>query len=98
MYKTVLVWTLDKQKVIPFYKYNNGIGYIPADIHFQYRSKEYSTIKVMDAITATYRHIKYSWHFTSDDWNDLKTGKFDKLKFISLQHDFLGKQVHKLSD
>lgn len=49
-YKTRLIWSLDKRQIHPFYKYNNNIGYIPADISVTSRNKHYTTSGLMELI------------------------------------------------
>lgn len=79
-YKTCLI--SNKDKIIPFYKYNLGIGYIPAEINFTYRNKEYNTIDIMNRIAKNIK--KYDLNYEIKDWYDLKTGKFNKMNFVKL--------------
>lgn len=85
-YKTCLIWTKDKKKLLPLYKYNLGIGYIPADIKFTYKNKEYNTIDIMNYIAKNIR--KYDLNHKIEHWYDLKSGKFNKSNFIKLCRNF----------
>ena len=81
-YKTIFIWSKNKDKLYIFYKYNL-IGLIPTEIDFTYRNKHYSTIKIMDKLA----NIKNKWNkpkYISNDWYDLETSKFNKLKFVNL--------------
>ncbi len=81
-YKTCLIWTKDKKKIIPFYKYNLGIGYIPAEIKLIHKNKEYNTIQIMNFLAKNVK--KYDWNFGIDHWYDLKSCKFNQMNFIKL--------------
>lgn len=48
--QTCLIWNRAKTKITPFYRYNHGIGYIPAEVEFQYRRKHYGTKEFMQVI------------------------------------------------
>jgi hypothetical protein len=83
-YKTKLVVTQDKNHILPFYKYNNNIGFIPADINIKTKNKLYTTAGLMTLIVRLHEHkilASLNTNFTMDIWyNDLK---FNKSKFIS---------------
>ena len=82
-YKTKLIWTKDKQYIIPFYKYNNGIGYIPADIMIHHRNKIYTTANLMTMIVECHKNHKHLvFNYTIDYWSENL-----KSKFISLSRE-----------
>lgn len=85
-YKTKLLWTKNKKHIIPFYIFNNNIGYVPADIHFIYRKKEYNTIIIMNALV---KNITISDNFKCDYWYDMNTGEFNKKNFIKFQNKLI---------
>lgn len=86
-YKTVHLWTSDKNELIPFYKYNMNIRYIPAGISFKVRNKEYSTVNIMDALNKmNMLKIKHSWNFTPEHWYNIRNGTLYKTVFIKF-HD-----------
>jgi hypothetical protein len=85
-YKTCLILTKDKKKILPFYKYNLGIGFIPADIKFTYRNKEYNTIYIMNYIVKNIK--KYDLNFKIEHWYNLESGDFNKNNFIKLHTSF----------
>lgn len=78
-YKTRLIWSQDKRHIIPFYKYNNNIGYIPADISITFRNKQYTTTGLMQLIVTLHR-IKAipQTNFRIDHWltTQVNTSKF----------------------
>lgn len=79
-YKTILVWSKDKKQVFAFYKYNNGIGYIPADISVTKHGKIYTTSGMMTIIANNYKNI-IKKNFILEEW--YKNGSIDKTKFIN---------------
>ena len=83
-YETVLVWSDDKKHIIPFYKYNKGIGLIPAEISFVYRKKTYSTIQVMTLL----QNKIVKGQFKVSDWYNTETMVFNKKLFVKLYLDF----------
>jgi hypothetical protein len=69
--------------IIVFYKYNNNIGFIPADIHFLYRNKQYNTSNMMTLLASLYKNnklSKVSKNFTIDNW--YTNNIFNKQLFI----------------
>lgn len=83
-YKTKLIKF--NNKLIPFYKYNNNIGYIPSEINFIYKNKTYSTIKIMDLLSKLYYNKKItpdiSLKFKITEWYDNNGDKFNKILFM----------------
>lgn len=92
-YKTYLMWTKDKKQLIPFYKYNLGIGYIPADIKFTYRNKEYNTIDIMNYFAKNIK--KYDLNFKVEHW--YKNGKFNQINFVKLYKNFYSLKAYQFS-
>jgi hypothetical protein len=68
-YKTKLLLSRDKKKIYAFYKYNNNIGYIPADISITQRGKTYTTAALMTMIVNVHgiKRIPAS-SFTIESW------------------------------
>jgi hypothetical protein len=73
-YKTILKWTHNKNQIIPFYKVNGGIGYIPAGIDFIHRNKRYTTMMLVDLILKSAFVPKTTLPFTCDMWYDMSDG------------------------
>jgi hypothetical protein len=68
-YQTKLVKM--NNQLIGFYKYNNNIGFIPADIHFTFRNKIYNTSDMMTLLVLLYKNnklLQLSKKFTIDNW------------------------------
>jgi len=87
-YKTKLIW-FNQRILIPFYKYNNNIGFIPADINFIYKNKVYSTINVMNFLIILYNNKKLKkTQFTNSYWYN-KDGKFNKRLFIKFSDELI---------
>lgn len=84
LYNTKLIFF--NKKIIPFYKYNNNIGYIPAEINFTYKTKIYTTIQLMDLLSALYYKKKFNidiaHSFKINEWYDDTGDKFNKILFI----------------
>ena len=87
-YTTKLVWTDDKETLLPFYKYNMNIGCIPADIHFTYKEKQFDTTMVMNAISLLCKKkaSKFEWNYQKSDWYDQTGTRFNKALFMKLQN------------
>lgn len=83
-YKTKLV--IINKKLIPFYEYNNNIGYIPAEIQFTFKNKLYTTSKIMTLIAELYYKNKNLSQivskFTINNWYNNEGEKFNKDLFI----------------
>jgi hypothetical protein len=103
-YKTKYKWVGKSNKIYtPFYKYNHNIGYIPADIHFTSRGKQYNTSNIMTSLATLYKYklignIKHE--FTFDNWyTDIKFNKNLFIKFtnelnIILKENSLDKNIY----
>jgi hypothetical protein len=86
-YQTKLIM-IGKNNLVAFYKYNNKIGFIPAEINFIYRGKTYNTSNIMTLLSSLYKKNligKVSRQFTINDWyiNNL----FNKKKFIDFNKE-----------
>lgn len=69
--------------IIVYYKYNNNIGFIPADIYFLYRNKQYNTSNMMTLLASLYKNnklSKVSKNFTINNW--YTNNIFNKQLFI----------------
>jgi hypothetical protein len=85
-YQTKLVKL--NNKIIAFYKYNNNIGFIPADINFTYRNKSYTTIYIMNILVLLYNKnklSKISKKFIVNDWYIKDV--FNKKLFINFYNE-----------
>lgn len=85
-YQTKLVKL--NNKIISFYKYNNNIGFIPADINFTYRNKLYTTIYIMNILVLLYNKnklSKISKKFIVNDWYIKDV--FNKKLFINFYNE-----------
>jgi hypothetical protein len=86
-YTTKLVWTNNKKILLPFYKYNMNIGFIPADINFTYKGKQFNTVIIMNAISSMCKkNAKFDWNYHINDWYDATGTRFNKRLFIKLQN------------
>jgi hypothetical protein len=77
---------------VAFYKYNNKIGFIPAEINFTVKGKSYNTSNIMTLLSTLYKYNligTISSQFTINDWYD--NNIFNKKLFI----DFT-KELNKL--
>lgn len=78
-YDTVLLKADDH--LFAFYKYNNGIGFVPGDVSFTYRGKLYTTADMMVLLADAYKkrcHPNKDWsiHHWYDERGVLKTRNF----------------------
>jgi hypothetical protein len=84
-YKTYLVWNKDKTELIPFYKYNHKIGFIPAGIDFTYRKKNYNTMNMMSLFANIYyRKSAEDMNFKVSDWYCEDYAVFNKKLFMKI--------------
>lgn len=90
-YQTKLIKT-EKNNLVAFYKYNNNIGFIPAEINFTFKAKYYNTSNIMTLLSLLYKY-KLIGHitpqFTINNWYN--NNIFNKKLFI----DFT-KELNKL--
>jgi hypothetical protein len=80
-YDTVLLKADDRLFV--FYKYDNRIGYVPADISIEHRGHRYTTAEMMSLLYELFRngnHPKENWSI--EHWYN-RDGKFLSKTFVS---------------
>lgn len=88
-YQTKLVKI--ESKLIPFYKYNNHIGFIPADIHFVLRGKTYNTSNMMTLLAALHKNKllgNFTPNFTISNW--YTNNKLNKNLFVCFTKELDG--------
>lgn len=92
-YKTIMLKHHNDLHI--FYKYNNSIGFVPAEINFTHKQKSYKTEDFMTLLSSLYQKNKLSNKLSNKNWtvenwysNDWK---FNKKYFIQqfslLSHD-----------